>query len=56
MDCGICIKEAECNERGESKIITGLGYSKLSFKFIPYFEKQHSYRLFIENPAAAFEK
>ena len=41
------MEEAEFNQRGESKILTVLGYSLLSFKFIPYIEKQHSYRLFI---------
>ena len=41
------MEEAECNRGGESKIFTVLGYSLLSFKFIPYIEKQHSYRLFI---------
>ena len=41
------MEEAECNRRGESKISTVLGYSLLSLKFIPYIEKQHSYRLFI---------
>ena len=41
------MEEAEGNRRGESKVLTGFGYSLLSFKFIPYFEKQHSYRLFI---------
>ena len=47
VDWGICMEEAECNRREESKILTVLGYSYLSFKFIPYIEKQHSYRLLI---------
>ena len=29
------MEEAECNRRGESEIFTVLGYSLLSFKFIP---------------------
>ena len=41
------MEEAECNRRGESKILTVFRLSLMSFKFIPYIEKQHSYRLFI---------
>ena len=33
------MEEAECNRREESKILTVLGYSSLSFKFITYIEK-----------------
>ena len=40
------MEEAECNRRGESNVLTVLGYS-LSFNFKPCIEKQHSYRLFI---------
>ena len=32
------MEEAEYNRRGESKMFAVLGYSLLSFKFIPYIE------------------
>ena len=38
--------EAECNRRGESKILTVF---RLFIIEIPYIEKQHSYRLFIDS-------
>ena len=41
------MEEAECNQEEKVNFLLSLGYSLLSFKFIPYNEKQHSYRLFI---------
>ena len=42
------MEEAECNRRGESKILTVFRLFIIEFyKFIPYIEKQHSYRLLI---------
>ena len=48
------MEEAECNQGGESIFFTVLGYSLLSFKFIPYIEKQHSYWLFIAISSCCF--
>ena len=36
-------KKQNVTEEEKVKILLFLGYSLLSFKFIPYIEKQHSY-------------